>query len=128
MFFLGKPTVHDGMLENRGSYYPVDVPGGFIVRRPFWAPSLLMTGGISLWAISFIDLLLPFEVGVIAALIIAAVISGWSTAHLRLASRELNTSGTSVVVWGTMGSIRQLNSEIAKERIKLKGAHSATEH
>ena len=82
------------------------------VRRPFFAPAVLLSGPLALFVIGFGDLLYGREIAAIVIAILLMVLVGAKLGQLQLLSRDLKNTDLSGAVWGEHSTLQVARAEV----------------
>ena len=82
------------------------------VRRPFFAPTLIVSGALTLFAIGTFDLLYVAEMLALAVVIPLIVVAGAKFGQLQLLSRDLKNTELSGAVWGEHRALQKIRQQI----------------
>lgn len=121
---FGKLDLTDSVLHTHADSYILVGIKKVSTARPFLSSGVMMAGMAGLFALGFADILYAHELIFISAVIVSALMVGFSLAQLRLFSRDLHGAQAINAVYGTYRHLNQKRMAIsaAVEAAKSGGA------
>lgn len=121
---FGKLDLTESVLHTHADSYILVGIKKVSTARPFLSSGVMIAGLAGLFALGFADILYFYELILIGAVIVTALVVGMSLAQLRLFSRDLHSAQAINAVYGTYRHLNQKRIAIsaAVEAAKSGGA------
>lgn len=121
-WILGSVEVeNDAVITHKDDYFFATLTV-VSVRRPFFAPTLIVSGALTLFAIGTFDLLYVSEMLALAVVIPSIVVAGAKLGQLKLLSRDLKNTELSGAVWGEHEALQKVRRKIV-QKMQARGRH-----
>lgn len=101
----------DAVVTHRDSYFFRNL-SVVSVRRPLFAPAVLLSGPLVLFVFGFGDLLYGREIAAIVIAILLMMLVGVKLGQLQLLSRDLKNTDLSHAVWAEHSTLQKARAEI----------------
>lgn len=119
---LGSVEVeNDAVITHKDDYF-FDTLTVVSVRRPFFAPAMIVSGALMLFAIGTFDLLYVSEKLALAVVAPSIVVAGAKLGQLKLLSRDLKNTELSGAVWGEHEALQKVRRKIV-QKMQARGRH-----
>lgn len=121
---FGKLHLGATALHTHNDSYVLQGISAISTRRPLLSTGLMIGALSATFTISFMDILFPTEIAVLAATALLSMVGGLFIGQLRLVSRDLRGSPIADAVYGTYAHLNRLRPQIAEavERAQTGGA------